>query len=82
MVERNRLRAYDGVVHASRSDLTRLCTMEYIDIKDNVRIGDVVVTSPESLFPTGYLIGRVVAVHDSGTLWKTTLEADNYCKES
>ena len=72
MVERNRLRAYDGVVHASGNDLTRICTMEYIDMKDDVRVGDVVVTSPESLFPAGYLIGRVSAVrNDGGSLWKS-----------
>ena len=72
MVERNRLRAYDGVVHSSGSDLTRLCTMEYIDMKEDVRVGDIVVTSPESLFPAGYLVGRVSAVHDSqGSLWKS-----------
>ena len=70
MVQRNRVRAYDGVVHAG-SDLTNLCTMEYIDMKDDVRPGDLVVTSPESLFPTGYPIGLIEAVHNSGSLWKT-----------
>jgi rod shape-determining protein MreC len=71
MVLRNRLRAYDGVIHASGSDLSRICTMEYIDMKDDVRVGDLVVTSPESLFPAGYLIGTVSAWHASGSLWKT-----------
>jgi len=72
MVSRNRLRAYDGVVHSSGNDLSRICTMEYIDMKEDVRVGDVVVTSPESLFPAGYLVGRVTAVHDSGgSLWKS-----------
>ena len=45
--------------------------MNYIDMKDDVQVGDAVVTSPESIFPTGLAIGRVVAVHDTGTLWKT-----------
>lgn len=72
MVARNRLRAYDGVVHSGGNDLNRICTMEYIDMKDDVRVGDVVVTSPESLFPAGYLVGRVSAVHDGGgSLWKS-----------
>ncbi len=72
MVERNRLRAYDGVVHSGGSDLSRICTMEYIDMKEDVRVGDVVVTSPESLFPAGYLVGRVSAVHNGGgSLWKS-----------
>ncbi len=74
MVERNRLRAYDGIVHSGGSDLNRpsICTMEYIDMKNEVRVGDIVVTSPESLFPAGYLIGRVSAVHTgAGALWKS-----------
>ncbi|MCC6142187.1 MAG: hypothetical protein IT368_00115 [Candidatus Hydrogenedentes bacterium] len=45
--------------------------MEYIDLKDEVRVGDQVVTSPESLFPSGYPIGTVTAVHGTGTLWRT-----------
>lgn len=71
MVRRSRLRAYDGVVHASGSDLRQLCAMHYIDMKDDVRVGDHVVTSPESIFPAGYPIGVVSAWHDSGSLWKT-----------
>lgn len=72
MVMRNRLRAYDGVIHASGSDLSRICTMDYIDMKNDVRVGDMVVASPESLFPSGYPIGVVSAPpHESGSLWKT-----------
>jgi rod shape-determining protein MreC len=71
MVLRNRLRAYDGVIHPSGNDLSRVCTMEYIDLKDDVRIGDLVVTSPESLFPAGIVIGRVTNVSGSGTLWRS-----------
>jgi len=70
MVQRNRVRAYDGVVHASGS-LTRMCTMEYIDLNDDVRVGDRVVTSPESVFPAGYPIGRINAPpHGTNTLWR------------
>lgn len=70
MVQRNRLRAYDGVIHAA-GDLSNVCTMDYIDLKDEVRVNDVVVTSPESVFPGGYVIGTISAVHPSGSLWKT-----------
>jgi rod shape-determining protein MreC len=68
MIARNRVR---GVVHGSGSDLTPNCVMNYIDMKDDVRAGDLVVASPESVFPTGYPLGRVVAVHDTGSLWKS-----------
>lgn len=71
MVLRNRLRAYDGVVHASGSDFSYICGMEYIDMKEEVRVGDWVVTSPESLFPAGLPIGRITAVRSGGGLWKS-----------
>lgn len=71
MVQRNRLRAYDGIIHAGGSNLNLFCTMDFIDLKDEVRRGDLVVTSPESLFPAGYPIGVVTAIHGSGTLWKS-----------
>lgn len=68
MVARNRVR---GSIHGSGSDITRYCTMNYIDMKDEVQVGDLVVAAPESIFPTGYPIGRVRAVHaDQGSLWK------------
>ena len=70
MVERNRLRAYDGIIKASKSDLSVICTLEYIDVNDEVRIGDVVVTSPESVFPAGFTIGMIARVHHSETLWR------------
>jgi len=68
MIARNRVR---GTVHGSSGDLSRYCTMTYIDMKDEVRVGDTVVTSPESMFPAGRLVGRVIAVHDEpGSLWQ------------
>lgn len=70
MVQRNRLRAYDGVIHAGGSDLSQICTMYYIDIKHEVRNGDLVVTTPESIFPSGYPIGTVTEVHEGEALWK------------
>lgn len=71
MVLRNRLRAYDGIIHASGSDFNQLCSMEYIDMKEEVRVGDWVVTSPESQFPAGLPIGRVSAVRSDAGLWKS-----------
>ena len=70
MVARNRVRAYDGVIHSSGSDLSLICTMEYIDLQADVQPGDLVVASPESLFPTGYPVGVITAVPPSDTLWR------------
>lgn len=73
MVQRNRIRAYDGVVHASGSDLSRICTMWYIDMgvaANEIRPGDVVVTSPESVFGSGFPIGKIVHVQETSSLWK------------
>lgn len=81
MVQRNRLRAYDGVIHAGGSDLSQICTMYYIDLKHEVKVGDPVVTTPESIFPSGYPIGTVSAVHEGEALWKwaeVTPSADPY----
>jgi rod shape-determining protein MreC len=72
MVQRGRLRAYDGVLHAS-GDFGRVCTLRYIDMgidRDEVRVGDVVVTSPESVFPSGYPIGTIRMVYERGGLLK------------
>jgi rod shape-determining protein MreC len=69
MVQRQRLRAYDGVIHADGS-FRLICNMWYIDMKDDVRVGDRVVTSPESLFPSGFPIGRIDAVHAADGLLK------------
>jgi rod shape-determining protein MreC len=71
MVLRNRLRAYDGIIHASGSDFNQLCAMEYIDMKEEVRVGDWVVTSPESQFPSGLPLGRIRAVRSGSGLWKS-----------
>lgn len=71
MVLRNRLRAYDGIIHPSGSDFNQLCSMEYIDMKEEVRVGDWVVTSPESQFPAGLPIGRISTVRSGEGLWKS-----------
>lgn len=65
MIQRNRVR---GRVLGSASDLDSTCTMHYIDLKDDVREGDIVVTSPDSVFPSGYPIGRVGAHPGRGQL--------------
>lgn len=67
MVERNRVR---GIVHGSSSDLSRYCTLHYIDMKDDVKRNDLVVASPGSMFPTGFPIGRIAEIDDTGSLWK------------
>ena len=57
MIKWNRVR---GRVNGTGSDLSSICTMHYIDLKAEVREGDEIVTSPDSVFPSGYPIGRVV----------------------
>ncbi len=70
MIQRERLRPYDGVIYPS-GDLRKICTMNYIDIYDKILVGDFVVTSPESTFPPGLPIGIIQTIHESGTLWKS-----------
>lgn len=59
MVKWNRVR---GRVNGSGNDLSALCAMHYIDLKDEVREGDEIVTSPDSVFPSGYPIGIVSGI--------------------
>ncbi len=58
MIQRNRSH---GIVHGSGSDYSHICRMEYIDMKDEVRPGDIVVTSGGAVFPAGLPIGRIIA---------------------
>jgi rod shape-determining protein MreC len=67
MIDRNRVR---GIIHGSNSDLSRYCTLRYIDMKDDVRRNDLVVASPGSMFPTGFPIGRIAEIEETGSLWK------------
>lgn len=60
-----------GVVEGTSSDISSLCTLKYVDLKDDIHDGDLVVTSPESVFPAGYPIGVIVDIDSRGTLWKT-----------
>ena len=65
MIGWNRVR---GRVNGTGSDLSALCTMHYIDLKAEVREGDTVVTSPDSVFPSGYPIGTVIDGPSRGQL--------------
>jgi rod shape-determining protein MreC len=58
IIQRNR--AF-GIVHGSGSDFSHICRMEYIEGEEDVRVGDLVVTSGNSVFPKGYVIGSVIA---------------------
>jgi rod shape-determining protein MreC len=57
MIDGNRVR---GQVQGTANDLSSVCAMHYIDLNKEVRDGDLIVTSPDSVFPSGYLIGRVL----------------------
>ena len=71
MVRRNRLRAYDGMIRASNT-FRVLCTLEYIDLNSDVRAGDEIVTSPESIFPADCPIGVIQGPpRSSGPLWRS-----------
>lgn len=70
MIERTRA---PGVVRGSGSDLSYVCAMEYIDLKDDVAEGDRVVTRGDSIFPTGFPIGFVTGVEATGALQKRAL---------
>jgi len=65
MIRWNRVR---GQAQGTGNELSTICTMHYIDLNDNVRDGDMVVTSPDSVFPSGYPIGRIVGGVTRGQL--------------
>jgi rod shape-determining protein MreC len=65
MIKWNRVR---GQVQGTGNVLSTICTMHYIDLNDDVRPGDVVVTSPDSVFPSGYPVGKIVSRATSGQL--------------
>ena len=56
MIDWNRVR---GQVQGTGNDLSSVCEMLYIDLNDMVKDNDLVVTSPDSVFPSGFPIGRV-----------------------
>jgi len=67
MIERNRVR---GFISGSTAE-DHFSTMEYIDLKDEIREGDQIVTGPNSLFPTGIPIGTIATPPTVGSLYKT-----------
>lgn len=62
-----------GVVHGTGMDASYVCSLQYIDLKDNVNRGDVVVTGGGGgVYPSGYVIGRIKEVtQDTGSLLQT-----------
>jgi rod shape-determining protein MreC len=66
-VERSRVA---GVVQGNGSLINEaICNLVYLDMKDDVRRGDKVITSGGSHFPRGYPIGTIVE-RDEGALLK------------
>lgn len=69
MVQGKRIR---GKVRGTGNSLSSICVMEYIDPEADVVPGDMVVASPDSVFPSAYPIGRIVHVEENpGPLAKT-----------
>lgn len=65
MIEWNRVR---GQVQGTGNYLSSVCAMHYIDLNDNVSDNDLVVTSPDSIFPSGFPIGRIKGMPTRGGL--------------
>jgi rod shape-determining protein MreC len=70
MIKRTRVR---GVVHGSGSDISHICRLEYMDFKDDVHVGDEVVTSGGSIYPSGIPIGVVMQTPSDGAILRTAL---------
>jgi rod shape-determining protein MreC len=71
IIKRNRVH---GMVHGSGFDnYDYVCSLQYIDLKEEVKIGDEVITGGGGgIYPSGYPIGRVWNVlTESGSLLKT-----------
>lgn len=67
-VKRSRVR---GVVHGSGNRFSHFCELQYIGESDDVLRGDLIVTSEESRFPSGLIVGRVSTAPGSGSLLVT-----------
>ncbi|MFA6244700.1 MAG: rod shape-determining protein MreC [Candidatus Hydrogenedentales bacterium] len=59
-----------ATAHGSGKDYGPLCSLQYIDAKDVVRVGDEVLTRGSGIFPSGYLIGKIVDVQKGGSLFQ------------
>lgn len=69
-IERN---GVHGIVEGTGSDVNHICTMRYIDEKDDVRAGDVVLSAGGSIFPSHLLIGVVKQVVSDGPLQRRAI---------
>lgn len=70
-----------GIIKGSGSAFSHICTMRYIDLKEEVREGDEVVTSGFSAHPAGLPIGTVTGTEQENDLqWAADVEpaADPY----
>ena len=65
MIESSRVR---GQVQGTGNALSSICQMLYIDLNDQVREKDLVVTSPDSVFPSGFPIGRIQGISTKDNL--------------
>lgn len=68
MIESSRVR---GQVQGTGNALSSVCQMLYIDLNDQVREKDLVVTSPDSVFPSGFPIGRIQGIPTKDNLAQT-----------
>jgi len=59
-----------ATVHGSGKDFSKICSLEYIDAKDVVRVGDEVLTRGSGIFPSEYLIGKIVDLQKGGSLFQ------------
>jgi rod shape-determining protein MreC len=65
MIERTRVR---GLVVGTGNELSAICEMRYVDLKADVREGEAVVTSPDSVFPSGLPVGWSMGSGERGQL--------------
>ncbi len=59
-----------ATVHGSGKEVSHICRMEYIDAKDVVRVGDEVLTRGSGIFPSEYVIGKIVDLQKGGSLFQ------------
>jgi hypothetical protein len=64
-----RTRAY-GVVQGSGNDVQRICDFRYVNLQDDIRPGDEVVSAGGNVFPAELPIGRLITVQNDGDLYR------------
>ncbi len=68
LLQRNR--AF-GIVRGTGSDnRNHICRMEYIDQKDSVLVGDIVISSGGRIFPRGFPIGRITEIPEKSGVYQ------------